>query len=60
MMAFLGTTKAARRATTGHISLSRDIIRDWRRWSTAERVGAGCLLMLILAEIPILAGFHLL
>jgi hypothetical protein len=40
MISFLGTIIATQPATTGHISVSRDIIRDWRRWSRAERAAA--------------------
>jgi hypothetical protein len=53
MIAFLGTTNAARPATNGHISLSRDMIRDWRRWSRAERVTALSILAVVLAEMSL-------
>jgi hypothetical protein len=35
-------------------SPARDFVKDWRRWSKAERAVAGCLLVALLAEIPIL------
>jgi hypothetical protein len=35
-------------------TLSRDLVRDWGRWSTAERVAAGSILAALLAQVPIL------
>jgi hypothetical protein len=38
--------------------LLRDLLRDWRRWSTPERVAAGILLVAVLSalSIPVLAA----
>jgi hypothetical protein len=35
-------------------TLSRDLVRDWARWSTAERVAAGSILAALLAQVSIL------
>jgi hypothetical protein len=40
-------------------SLWRDFAGDWQRWNTAERIGAGCLLVAVVAEISIFAGLGL-
>jgi predicted alpha/beta hydrolase len=53
MITFLGTTSATRPPTGGRISLSRDLIRDWRRWSRAERVTALSILAVLLAEMSL-------
>jgi hypothetical protein len=41
-------------------TLSRDLARDWGRWSTAERVAAGFILAALLAQVPmlVLAAAH--
>jgi hypothetical protein len=35
-------------------TLSRDLAKDWRRWSQAERVVVACFLAALLAQVPIL------
>jgi hypothetical protein len=39
--------------TAGPISLWRDMIRDWRRWSRAERAAALSILAAVLMEISL-------
>jgi len=53
MIRFFGTTNAMPPATTGHISVSRDMMRDWRRWSRAERITALSILAVVLAEMSL-------
>jgi hypothetical protein len=35
-------------------TLSRDLAKDWRRWSRTERVAVACLLAALLAQLPLL------
>ena len=51
MISLLGTTNATKPATSGHISLARDLIRDWRRWSRAEHAAALSILAALLVEM---------
>jgi uncharacterized membrane protein len=53
MISFHGTTARTQPATTGHISLWRDMIRDWRCWSRAERAAAVSILAAALVEISL-------
>jgi hypothetical protein len=34
----------------------RDLVADWRRWSTAERIAAIVLLIALIAAVPVLAN----
>jgi hypothetical protein len=53
MISVLRTTKGVQSAVTRHVSLSRDIIRDWRRWNRAERAAAMFILAAVLAEMSL-------
>lgn len=57
-----GTLDRDKAAYTGLTSrVLRDLERDWRRWSVAERISATCLLAGCLAFPPVLllaAGIH--
>jgi hypothetical protein len=53
MISFHRTTARTQAATTGHIGLWRDVIRDWRCWSRAERAAAVSILAAALVEISL-------
>lgn len=42
------------RATCWPATLWHDLLRDWRRWSKAERIAAFCLLTTLLSSLPAL------
>lgn len=50
---FLGTTTAPAPRSIGRISPLRDMVRDWQRWSRAERFTATGILMVLVAAIPV-------
>jgi len=53
MISFRRTADETQPPTTGHIGLRRDMIRDWRRWSRAERCAALSILAAALVEISL-------
>ncbi len=50
---FLSMVKATSPTARGRISLSRDIARDWQRWSRAERATAISILAVLLVEMSL-------
>jgi hypothetical protein len=53
MISSLRTTKGAQPAAIGRMNFSRDMIRDWRRWSRAERAAAIFILAAVLVEMSL-------
>ena len=47
----LSVTNGTAPIAAGRVSFSPDMVRDWRRWSGAERVGAICIVAALLAEM---------
>lgn len=50
---FLDMIKVTAPAATGRISVSRDMARDWQRWSRAERAAAISIVAVLLAEMSL-------
>jgi hypothetical protein len=38
-------------APAGRVGFSRDMVRDWHRWSRAERAAAICIVAALLTEM---------
>jgi hypothetical protein len=49
----LSLTPAPAPASTGPISPLQDMVRDWHRWSGAERFAAAGILAMLVAAIPL-------